>query len=230
VSVDAYHVVRAGDASRALGALVPVDAVAVEARGPVAPDPLLPAERAQVANAVDKRRREFALGRSCARRALAALGVAPAVIVNDAGRAPVWPAGVIGSITHTHDYCCAVVARAGGWASLGLDAELLRPLEPGVCERIVLPAEAQQLATLEPAIAWPCVVFSIKEAIYKASFPLDRRWLDFLDVEVRLDPARGAFAAHELANPARTFSGRFAVDGAHVISLLAMPGVASSAE
>jgi 4'-phosphopantetheinyl transferase EntD len=222
VSVAAYRIVRAGDAS--LGALVPVETIAVEARGPVAPDPLFPAESAQVANAVDKRRREFALGRSCARRALAALGVAPSVILNDAQRAPVWPAGVSGSITHTHDYCCAVVARAERWASLGVDAEVLRPLEAGVRDRIVLPAEERRLAALDPAIAWPCVVFSIKEAIYKASFPLDRRWLDFLDVEVRLDPARGTFAAHELANPARTFAGRFAVEGTHVISLLAMPG------
>lgn len=213
---------RAGDAS-VLGALVPEAVVAVEARGAVAPDPLLPAERAQVANAVDKRRREHALGRSCARRALGALGVAPVAIINDADRAPVWPAGVIGSITHTHDYCCAIVARAGRWASLGVDAELLRPLERSVRDKIVLPAEEAQLAALDPAIAWPCVVFSIKEAIYKASFPLDRRWLDFLDVEVRLDAARGAFAAFELANPTRTFAGQFVVDGNHVISLLALP-------
>jgi len=218
-----YDVIRAGDARSILGALLPPGVVAVEARGAVAPEPLFAEEEAYVARAVASRRLEFARGRTCARRALAELAIEPGPVPAEPDRAPRWPAGAIGSITHTRDvYCCAIAARAGTWTSLGVDAEQLRALEPGVQDKIVLPTEQRALARLASSIAWPCVVFSVKEAIFKASYPLDRRWLDFLDVEVQLDPARGAFSAFELANPARTFAGRFALDVELVISTLAM--------
>lgn len=205
-----------------MAALLPAWTLVVEARGDVGPDPLFPEEAAQVAKAVERRRLEFARGRSCARRAMASLAVSPVSILADVNRAPMWPAGVIGSITHTKDYCAAAVARAEPGVSIGIDAEVLRHLEPGVIEKIVSRSEQHQLSTLDPAVAWSCVVFSIKEAIYKASFPLDHRWLDFLDVEVHLDVARGEFSASEVANPTRTFAGRFLLEAELVLAALTL--------
>ena len=68
----------------------------------VAPPPVHPDEMAQVDAAVNSRRVEFATGRSCARRALARMGIREFVLrSNPVSRAPRWPAGVVGAITHT---------------------------------------------------------------------------------------------------------------------------------
>ena len=69
---------------------------------------LFPAEEAVIADAVDRRRREFATARACARAALAKLGVPAAPIVPGSRGAPQWPPGVVGSITH---------CRIPGWTA-----------------------------------------------------------------------------------------------------------------
>jgi 4'-phosphopantetheinyl transferase EntD len=71
---------------------------------------LFPEEAMQLDGAVDSRLREFATGRSCARQALAGLGLAPAPILRGAKREPLWPAGIVGSITHCRGYRAAAVA------------------------------------------------------------------------------------------------------------------------
>lgn len=216
-----YRVVHGGSPT-GIGAILPAGVVAVEARGPVPPDAAYDGERALVARAVESRRLEHARGRSCARRALALLDVAPAPILSDESRAPIWPEGIVGSITHCRDvYCCSAVGHASAWAGIGIDAELLRPLELGVQEKILVPGEQQALRALDPAVAWPCVVFAIKEAIYKALFPRLRRWIDFHEVEVTLDPARGTFGA---VGPT-TLEGRFLLDGELVLAAVVQGSV-----
>lgn len=223
-----YRAVRSGEDTIGLGSLLPRGVVAVEALGSIAPDALLAAEHAVVAKAVESRRSEFARGRSCARRALTMLGGVPSPILSDDKRAPIWPPGVVGSITHCRDYCGAALANADRWSSIGIDAEVLRSLEPGVERRIILPAEQRHLEELDPAIPWECVVFSVKEAFYKAWFPLTRRWLDFHDVEVRLDPARWRFEATLLVDePSLSWpnpiEGSFCIDGPRVLAAVVLP-------
>ena len=75
------------------------------------PVPLHPQEEELVAQAAPKRRRDFALGRACARAALSDLGQPDAVIGQGENGAPLWPAGVVGSITHTKGYAAALVAK-----------------------------------------------------------------------------------------------------------------------
>ena len=74
-----------------------------------APD-VLEAERPIVKKAVEKRRREFSAGRTCARQALRELGCADAPIVHNQNGAPLWPPGIVGSITHSNTYAAAVAA------------------------------------------------------------------------------------------------------------------------
>src|SRR3569623_1114660 len=82
------------------------------------PQPIHPDEAQQVAGAVAKRRVEFAAGRACARRALTRLGIRDFVLKNGAARAPRWPRGVVGSISHAGAIpggrCGVVVGRAQG--------------------------------------------------------------------------------------------------------------------
>lgn len=150
---------------------------------------LLPEERALVRQAVPKRIREFAGGRYCARQALQLLGISPRPILVGDCREPIWPPGIVGSITHCEGCCAAVVARSRDIASLGLDVEPSRPLPEGVLETIASPWELERLARLPQDTPWDRLLFSAKESFYKAWYPLHRTWLDFLDatLEFRLE-------------------------------------------
>ncbi|MFI7647380.1 4'-phosphopantetheinyl transferase [Micromonospora sp. NPDC049460] len=187
---------------------------------------LLPAERACLSDrAVESRRRDFTAGRVCARRAMAALGVPPVPVPAAADRSPVWPAGVVGAITHTRDYCAAVAARGAEVRSVGIDAERHKELNSGVRRLICLPEEEDRFARLPAGTSWPAVVFSAKETIYKVWHPVVGTWLDFHDALVELDPDAGTFTARitparidaaPVADPPALVTGRFSVDDALV--------------
>ncbi len=176
-----------------------------------------PSEEAAVATAVDARRREFFTTRICARRALAELGVADAAIPRGPAGSPIWPARVVGSLTHCVGFRAAAVARQWDVLSLGIDAEPRAGMPSEVLELVADPTERDHLAALhdrDPAIPWDRLLFSAKESVYKAFFPLAARWLDFADVAVIIDPG-GSFLARlrgpQLIRAARveTFAGRW---------------------
>lgn len=159
---------------------------------------LFPEERAVVARAVPSRQREFATTRRCARLAMAKLGVPPVPLLPDEAKAPRWPTAVVGSLTHCDGYRGAAVARSSAMRSIGIDAEPGAPLPEGVIDLIALPAERVHLASLREArtdVHWDRLLFSSKESVYKAWFPLARRWLGFDGAVVRFDPEAGTFNA-----------------------------------
>lgn len=183
-------------------------------------------ERALVASVAPGRFRDFVLGRRCARLAVEGLGLSPAPILVGERRQPLWPAGVVGAITHTEGYVAAVAARADQVASIGIDAEADEPLPVGVERRIVRPDEQHLLALAGGdggvgVAAVDRLIFSAKEAVYKAWFPLTGEWLGFLDARLELDPQGRRFAAHVLVDapevhgrPLQVLEGRYAsVDG-----------------
>jgi 4'-phosphopantetheinyl transferase EntD len=187
-----------------MGDILPSHVAVVEAFADLADVMLYPDEEAVVANAVDKRRREFATGRACARAALAGLGLPPVSIVPGPGGAPQWPSGVVGSITHCAGYRAAAVARESEFAAIGLDAEPHDELPRGVLEAVTSPGERARVATLAatmPEVRWDRLLFSAKESVYKAWFPLTGRWLGFED------------ACVDFCLENRTFTARFLVDG-----------------
>jgi 4'-phosphopantetheinyl transferase EntD len=190
-------------------ALVPPGVATAEAYGDPPGARLLPAEEPVVARAVDKRRREFTTGRHLARQALAALGVAPVPLLPGPRGAPGWPDGTTGSITHCAGYRAAAAAPATAVASVGIDAEPDEPLPAGVLDAIALPAErtmVDRLLAAGPAVCWDRLLFSAKESVYKAWFPLTHRWLDFAEAELELDPD-GTYTARLLV-PGPVVGGR----------------------
>jgi 4'-phosphopantetheinyl transferase EntD len=164
---------------------------------------LFPEEQALIARAVPKRQREFAVGRACARRALAELGCEPQVILSGEMREPLWPAGVVGSITHDRAFGLAVVGRVERFRSFGVDIEPDEPLSPEVAARILSPEEAAA-AIASGVIAResaPKLVFAIKEAVYKCQFPLSREYLGFGGVTVTLGRERFDAVLSEATGP-----------------------------
>jgi enterobactin synthetase component D len=139
--------------------------------------------------AVPKRRLEFRAGRFCAREALERLvpswGRAPVPIGID--RAPVWPAGVLGSITHADGFAAAVVARAADARGLGLDSE--RIIDASAMDAVAeLATTHGELAALVHVRLSEAVVltlvFSAKESLFKCLYPLVGRYFDFEDATV----------------------------------------------
>jgi 4'-phosphopantetheinyl transferase EntD len=90
-----------------------------------------------------------------------------------ADRAPRWPEGVVGSITHDGGLCLAIVGRSNAWQAIGIDLERDADLPPEITAQIATEAELSALAPLPRGRA-AARVFSAKEAAYKAQYPLTR--------------------------------------------------------
>ncbi|MFI2352744.1 4'-phosphopantetheinyl transferase [Streptomyces sp. NPDC019443] len=213
--------------------LLPDSASVAELFGDPPAGALLSQEESFVSRAVDKRKREFAAGRWCARRAMAGIGVPPAPILPGPRGEPRWPSGVLGAITHCDGYAAAVVARQGDVLSLGADAEPASPLPDGILEAVALPGERAGLLRCrrhDPSLPWDRLLFSAKESVYKAWFPMTGRPLEFEDAFITFDPDGGTFTAQLLVPGWRLgdsvltgFEGRWAVRAGLVMTAVAVP-------
>lgn len=174
--------------------------------------PLFDEEAAVVARAVASRRGDFAAGRNAARRALAKLGVAEVAIPSGPRRAPVWPSGIVGSISHSGGWALAAVARAGDFEALGVDIEVAAPLPPDVGAIVVGPRDRLGSSSLRATIA-----FSAKESVYKALQPARGWLLEFADVDLELH--EGTFTAVAHATRVRGF---WAIEGGMIATLVTL--------
>jgi 4'-phosphopantetheinyl transferase EntD len=209
--------------------ILPSHVAVAESRHDPAEVALFPEEQALVARAVDKRRREFTTARMCARSALATLGF-PAVPIPTGERGePLWPSGALGSITHCEGYRAAAVARSSEILTLGIDAEPNAALPDGLLGDIARPEELpllRSLAALRADVHWDRLLFSAKESVYKAWFPLAKSWLGFEDAVLNIDLDAGTFQARLLvAAPAHVpphgFSGKWTVCDGIVLTAIA---------
>ncbi|MER8045625.1 4'-phosphopantetheinyl transferase superfamily protein [Streptomyces sp. NPDC094032] len=210
--------------------LLPRPVATAEAFGDPAGAPVpFPGEEHLLARAVPARRREFTTARACARRALGGLGMAPVAIPYETSRAPRWPAGIVGSITHCTGYRAAAVARATDLAALGFDAEPHAALDhTGVLHLVTGEEERAHLADLaaaRPEIHWDRALFSAKESVFKAWSPLTGRWLDFKEATVAFQPRTSTFTARLLVEgpvvdgvPLTGFEGGFLVKDGLVLT------------
>lgn len=213
-----------------LAHLLPRDVAVVEAIGHPADAALLPAEAAALGPVARRRLHEFTVARSCGRRALARLGLPITPILRGPHREPVWPPGVVGSITHRAGYHAAAVARRARIATIGIDAEVHERLPAGVLDLVTLPQERERLEALPRMdVHWDRVLFSAKESVYKAWFPITGRWLGFEDTLVVLEPRRATFEARFLVDgpildgrSVRGFRGRYLVQGQRVLTAIAL--------
>ncbi|UOA26823.1 4'-phosphopantetheinyl transferase superfamily protein [Pseudosulfitobacter sp. DSM 107133] len=173
-------------------------AVEIALSNPRAPQPALwPDEASAIARAVPARAQEFAAGRAAARAALGALGHPPAAIPMAPDRAPVWPADVVGSISHTADLCAAALAPAAAFRAIGIDledhADLPADLLPMVCtldERAWLASQPRDAAGILARL-----IFSAKECAYKCQYRMTETLFDFDTLEVTPDLDTGQFEA-----------------------------------
>jgi 4'-phosphopantetheinyl transferase EntD len=163
--------------------LFPEDTVAVFLDRFSAPSPeIFPEEEALLPKSVSPTRADgFRLGRHAAHLALANLDLRPRPILRGAGGEPIWPAGVVGSISHSGDRAIAVVALSSTSAGIGVDMEDRDRYFAGLEAEIASSEELAALEAIDPAgkISATLETFSAKESIYKAHYPQVRRFFGF---------------------------------------------------
>jgi enterobactin synthetase component D len=142
----------------------------------------------RLTTAAAKRRAEFLGGRLTARRALAELTGSPATPAQDPERLPRWPAGTVGSITHSRGLAAAVVAGQEACRGIGLDAEVEMTAERArrLAPQILVASERAWFDDLpgERQGEFLTVAFSLKESLFKALYPLVRRRFYFPHAQV----------------------------------------------
>lgn len=193
---------------------------------PISDSPIVhyPEEAAILHTFSAKRRREFLTGRACARAAMAALGRSAQPIGMKADGGPLWPEGVVGSISHTSDYCIAVVAKSERFRSIGVDLEVAMAMSPAVATVALTEAELDSYGANDGVTT----LFAIKEAFFKAYHPLVGTLIDFRDVEVDLLRDGRSWCAR-LVNPSapamlgrRTMTGKYRRLSGHVLAIAAI--------
>ncbi len=162
---------------------------------------LYPEEQACVEWAGPRRQREFATGRLCARKALARMGIDCFPLLRGKRGQPMWPPGVIGSISHTDDHCAVTVAWRRQIQGLGVDIERIQRLDTSVRDYICTPQEVHWIRTLstDQRDLGALLIFSAKECIFKCLQPLTGQWLEFKDVTVTFVPTVTKFQANVVA-------------------------------
>jgi 4'-phosphopantetheinyl transferase EntD len=148
---------------------------------------LLPPELATIPTSNLASRRASGAARIVARQFLQQLGYEAAAIPKRVNGCPLWPSGVTGSFAHDERVSVIAVGRARDVGSLGIDVEPAAPLTADTLDLVVTDAEKSRLDA-DPYRGR--LFFVVKEAVYKALYPLDGQFLEFHDIEVDLKEGR----------------------------------------
>ena len=184
---------------------------------------LFPAELGEIQNAVTKRQQEYATARCLARKAMLSLGFPEHEILNRSDRSPIWPDGMVGSLSHCDKYAIAVVAASDEILTVGCDIEPDFPLPDNITEQILLPEEIDNLESKSD----DRLIFSAKEAFYKAQYQVTGTYLDFKDVTVKINHQDNSFQIKlnksvGIWDTRQIFRGRLTKSNEHLVTLIHM--------
>lgn len=161
---------------------------------------LVPALPPALRGAARRRQLSFIGGRLCAERALDLKGASDAVVRQGSDGEPLWPTALRGSITHTENSAHAVVLSFEQCGGIGIDSERVGATGDEIVAMCCTPTERRTWfgSAADPLRA--TLLFSAKEAYYKAVYPVVRRFVDFAEVEIDAwDTARGELALHPVS-------------------------------
>ena len=130
------------------------------------------------------REQEYILGRYCAQQALKAMNFNCNVIQSSPHGFPIWPNSIVGSISHSKGLCISAVAKSSDFQAIGIDLEQFYRIKERSIERIVHSKEKAQIGN---DLIKATLLFSIKEAFYKAQYPIFKTNLNFKDLAFEYD-------------------------------------------
>jgi 4'-phosphopantetheinyl transferase EntD len=176
---------------------------------------LLPEEAPAFASSVVKVRRASGAARIVARQLLARLGYRQCALPKAPSGAPIWPTGVVGSLTHDSRVAVAAVGMSRDVGALGIDVE---PSEFLPSELLDLVATPQERLKIDDDPYGGRLLFVAKEAVFKAVYPLDQTFLDHHDVQVDFADRKA------LVRNGRIVELRFCI-AAHLVALAFLRGL-----
>jgi len=181
--------------------------------------------RGRAAPAPTPQMRQHQAGRDAARRALSRLGIPEgSPLARAPGGAPVWPPGAVGSISHTNTVAVAVSAWASEVKTLGIDIEAAAHLDREVLEIISSPNQLSHIddlrRTAEPSQPFHLIVFSAKEAAYKALSPDRDAPLPVQEIDIHVQPQGFTYGSFQ-AMPGHSgqLEGRYVLIAGHLITV-----------
>ena len=186
---------------------------------------LAESEQSCVTQAVQSRRAEFSTGRFLAADGLRELGVGAFPLERGSHNEPIWPPGIVGSISHSSGVCVVAMARTQDMKFIGIDVESSTANVTKISELILTPGEYRYEAMCESVTLADLtrITFCAKEAIFKGVFPLVARFVDFKEVALEIDAGTQTFVARagddgRLDQVLRTGIGRFTIADSVLIS------------
>ena len=190
------------------------------------------AQPASIQRSVAKRQTEFLAGRLCAMEAIRRLDGRQLAPDMGEDRAPIWPDDICGSITHSTGWAAAIVAHKQQWRGLGLDTENMLSPERAtrLAAEILTPEEMAQMAAgpAEQIALRVTLTFSIKEALFKALYPIVQQRFYFEHAQL-LEWSDDGHARLRLLtdlssewHSGKELDGQFSVQDAHVLSLVSI--------
>ncbi len=185
---------------------------------------LYPEEKASIQSAVAKRQQEFGAGRSCARKAMAKLGIKETPLPKNPDGSAEWPAGIVGAISHSTTWCGAAVARREEICGIGLDIETIDRVSMRIARKVLTPLEMEWVNASEEAQKRLALLFSAKETVFKCIAPIYGKRLGFYDsvitnvteehsFEVKLDKKISTVLPHS-----STLTGRYFIHEGEVFT------------
>lgn len=191
---------------------------------------IFPEEQQAVRRAREPRLREFANGRHAARSAMLGLGMEARPVPMGQDRAPVWPEGLTGSITHDDSACVAIAATSQAFSALGADLEPDADLPPELIREVCTKGEQNWLRQqpFSEQGRYARMIFSAKECTYKCQYALSGQMLEFHDLKITLSDDKTEFQARFL-RAAPPFSagtilrGHCLIVSGHILTLMTLP-------
>ena len=151
----------------------------------------------------EKRLIDFSTGRFCARKALLELGIEDVSILIGKDKGPIWPVGIVGSISHCDSLAGVIVAKKSEHISLGLDIEEIGRVTSDLFDLVFTEEEKSYLSSFtgRKLEEQSTLIFSIKEAFYKYQHPITKTFMDFLEVQVSLPDFKEVKILSEIIPP-----------------------------
>jgi len=184
-----------------------------------------------IKRAAQKRKADYLAGRSIALAAMKALGISPTAIASAPSRAPIWPDGLTGSISHARGRCACVLSYDTS-QSVGVDTEAIASGSSlaAILSETLTPQDRDTISadvSSQPTNA--TLVFSAKEALFKALYPRVNCYFGFDAAELAAPPGQNMLhlrLTKDLAtgmNKGDTFPVHFNVTATHVLTWLSVP-------
>ncbi len=185
----------ASKASININRLFPKEVVCVEGYIQFVSEDIYQEEKYYIENAIEKRQSEFKAGRVFVKKALNKFGIYDYPVLMGDNRAPIWPNRIVGSISHTREYCGVAVGFKSQFQTIGLDIEIIQNVEKKLWKYFCTKQELSWLENIHfsEQQKMAAIVFSAKECLYKFQNPINNEWFGFKDVLILINKRIGKF-------------------------------------